>query len=73
MKNIFACFFVLYNLSELFLESRAWLVLLHTGVEVSHPYRSRYLTHTPNGVSLIDLLYCFCLVNSTFINTFKRH
>ena len=63
-------FFVLYHLSECFPRAMSGLYyftqllryLTHTGVGVSpiqvlvsHPYRCWRLTHTPNGVSHIEL------------------
>ena len=40
----------------MFPESHTRLVLLHTTVEVSHPYRCWCLTHTGVGISPIQVL-----------------
>ena len=59
LKNIsvFSVWAVFCALSSIWMfpESHARLVLLHTTVEVSHPYRCRYLTHTGVGVSPIQV------------------
>ena len=59
LKNIsvFSVWAVFCALSSIWMfpESHARLVLLHTTVEVSHPYRCRYLTHTGVGISPIQV------------------
>ena len=55
-EKYFCLFFCALSSIWMFPESHTRLVLLHTGVEVSHPYRCWYLTHTGVGISLIQVL-----------------